>query len=362
MRALVAGVLGALLLGATVQAVSIEDDGCLKCHRLRGLSTVTKENVVKDCSINDALYAHSVHRNVGCTECHDRVEQYPHRRENTAPNCANECHIADPSTKRPFSHEEIVETWKESVHGRNYDKAPNLYPDCNYCHVNSILARPESLELLKKTLGECSVCHEGEEWIKDRLSHVAFKGEVPVGKNGFVFKTLKGRRDGWEVVELCASCHGDEEKMEKALEIEGIEDEYMREHILKAVESYKVTMHAKMLYLDRTDTRAADCLDCHTNSDGNYHDIFTADDTRSSIHPARIAKTCGRSSECHPMASAMNMKNFAVTKWVHMYPLPENLGQKIVWIVEWVFKVLVTVVLLFASGVVILDLLRNLRK
>ena len=62
------------------------------------------------------------------------------------------------------------------------------------------------------------------------------------------------------------------------------------------------------------------------------------------------------------MASAMNMKNFAVTKWVHMYPLPENLGQKIVWIVEWVFKVLVTVVLLFASGVVILDLLRNLRK
>ena len=102
MKALILGIVGALVLSGTALGVGIDDDGCLKCHRLKGLSVVDSSNRVKDCSVSDALYTHSVHRNVGCTECHDQVEQYPHKPENVAANCANKCHVADPSTKKPF--------------------------------------------------------------------------------------------------------------------------------------------------------------------------------------------------------------------------------------------------------------------
>jgi hypothetical protein len=361
-KALILGLSGAIAISTAAFGAGIPDDGCLVCHRLKGLSVVDSKNRVKDCSISDALYAHSIHRNVGCTECHDKVEQYPHRPENTAANCANKCHVVDPSTKKPFSHEKVFKTWKESVHGKNYEKAPDIYPYCSYCHTNDLLIDVTKLSSMKMSMDRCSICHENKDWLKDRLSHVASREPIPVIKNGFTHQFIKTRRDGWEIVELCASCHEDEKKMEKALEIEGIHDKYAREHVLTAVESYKVTMHSKMLYLDREDTRAADCLDCHTNKDGNFHDIFHKEDPRSSINPKNIELTCGRSTECHPLAPKENMKNFATTKWVHMHPIPDSLGQKIVKIIEEFMFWLTTGTLLFAVTIVGLDLLKNLRR
>ena len=363
MRAFILGIAGALAISGTALATGISDDGCLVCHRLKGLSVVDKDNKIKDCSIKEALYAHSIHRNVGCTECHDKIEEYPHKPENVAANCANKCHVADPSTKKPFSHEDVFKTWEESVHGKNYEKAPDIYPYCNYCHTNELLIDVKKFETLEGSFSRCSICHENKNWISDRLSHVAKRQDIPLTENGFVHQFIKTRRDGWEVVELCASCHADREKMEKALEEEGIHDKYEKEHVLTAVESYKVTMHSKMLYLDRSDTRAADCLDCHTNKDGNFHDIFHKEDPRSSINVKNIELTCGRSTECHPLAPEKDMKNFATTKWVHMHPIRgESIGQTVVWVVQEVFVALVTFVLLFASGFIILDLIKNLKK
>ena len=363
MRAFILGIAGALAISGTALATGISDDGCLVCHRLKGLSVVDKDNKIKDCSIKEALYVHSIHRNVGCTECHDKIEEYPHKPENVAANCANKCHVADPSTKKPFSHEDVFKTWEESVHGKNYEKAPDIYPYCNYCHTNELLIDVKKFETLEGSFSRCSICHENKNWISDRLSHVAKRQDIPLTENGFVHQFIKTRRDGWEVVELCASCHADREKMEKALEEEGIHDKYEKEHVLTAVESYKVTMHSKMLYLDRSDTRAADCLDCHTNKDGNFHDIFHKEDPRSSINVKNIELTCGRSTECHPLAPEKDMKNFATTKWVHMHPIRgESIGQTIVWVVQEVFVALVTFVLLFASGLIILDLIKNLKK
>ena len=354
------GILGSLTFVGSALGLGIPDDGCLICHRLKGLSIVEK-NEIKDCSISDALYAHSIHRNVGCTECHTNIKQYPHLPGSGEVNCANKCHVIDPSTGKPFSHEKIFKTWKESVHGKNYEKAPDIYPYCSYCHTNRLLVDVNKLESMKLSLDRCSTCHE-RNWAEDRLSHVASREILPVVKNGFSHEFLKTRRDGWEIVELCASCHENKKKMEKALEIEGIYNKYERERVLTAVESYKVTMHAKMLYLDRNDTRAADCLDCHTNKGGDFHDIFHKSDPRSSINPRNIELTCGRSTECHPLAPKYHMANFATTKWVHMHPVPDSLGQEIVKIVEEFMFWLTTSVLLFGVLIVGLDLLKNLRR
>jgi len=361
-RALIAGILGAVVFSLSSFGMVVKEDGCLVCHRLKGLSVVDKNNLIKDCSINPSLYAHSIHRNVGCTECHSKIEEYPHKPGNEKVNCANKCHVVDPSTKKPFSHEEIYETWKESVHGKNYEKAPDIYPNCVYCHANGLLVDLSKLKSARMSLERCSVCHQNKDWLNDRLAHVLSREPIPVIKNGYVHEFLKTRRDGWEIVELCSSCHADKKKMEKAIKIEGIRNVFERERILTAVDSYKVTMHAKMLYLDRSDTRAADCLDCHTKKGGNFHDIFHKDDPRSSINVKNIELTCGRSTECHPLVPLKHMRNFATTKWVHMHPMMENLGQSIVRIVQLVFRTLVVFVLSLASTIVILDLLRNLRK
>jgi len=360
-KAFILGMAGAVALVTNALGMGINDDGCLSCHRLKGLAIVEKGKI-KDCSINEALYAHSVHRDIACTECHVNIKQYPHREGAGKVNCATQCHVIDPSTNKPFSHAKVYETWKESVHGKNYSKAPDIYPYCTYCHVNKLLVDVKKFESLEGSFERCAVCHQNKEWIEDRLSHVASREDIPLIKNGFVHQFMKTRRDGWEIVELCASCHENKKKMEKAIEIEGITNKYEKEKILDAVESYKVTMHAKMLYLDRNDNRAADCLDCHTNKYGNFHDIFRKSDLRSSINPKNIELTCGRSTECHPLAYAKDMKNFATTKWVHMHPVPESFGQKIVVFMEHFMFWLTTGTLLFAVLIFGLDLFKTLRR
>ncbi|WP_456426062.1 hypothetical protein [Desulfurobacterium sp.] len=369
MRAFIMFLLGMLTLCGTARAnVNIGDDGCLYCHRLKGLSVVeVKENGEKeivDCSINDAKYLHSVHRNIHCTECHTKATSYPHNRAVVREvNCAAKCHVIDPATKRPFSHAAVYKTWEESVHGKNYKKAPDLYPNCQYCHTNRLLVDIKKFETLEGSFDRCYLCHTNKEWSADRLAHVASRMDIPVIRNGYVSQFVKTRRDGWEIVELCASCHENEKKMEEAIEVEGIHNKYLKQRILEAVDSYEKTMHSKMLYLDRSDTRAADCLDCHTNKGGNFHDIFHKDDPRSSINPRNIEMTCGRSTECHPLAPKYHMKNFAQTKWVHVDPvLGEDLSQTIAWGVEEGMFWMASSVILFAAIVVILDTLKFVRR
>ena len=368
-RAFIMFLLGMLTLCGTAQAkVNIGDDGCLYCHRMKGLMTVEVkkegEKEIVDCSINDAKYMHSVHRNIHCTECHTKAVSYPHDRTKVREvNCATKCHVIDPATKRPFSHEKVYKTWEESAHGKNYKKAPDVYPSCQYCHTNRLLVDVKKFETLEGSFDRCYACHNDEKWSADRLAHMASRMDIPEIKNGYVFQFIKTRRDGWEIVELCASCHENEKLMEEAIEVEGIHNKYKIKRILDAVPSYQKTMHSKMLYLDRSDLRAADCLDCHTKKGSNYHDIFPNDDPRASTHPNNIQVTCGRSTECHPLAPKYNMKNFAETKWVHVDPvLGENLGQTIVWIVEEAMFWIAASVILFAAVVVILDTLKFIRR
>ena len=361
MRNFVFGILAFMMVASPVVA-GITDDGCLVCHRLKGLSVVTSNNKVKNCSVSPALYLHSIHRNVGCTECHSKIKAYPHNPANVKANCANKCHMINPSTGKSFSHASIFKTWKESVHGKYYDKAPDIYPSCSYCHTNRLLINVKKFESLNHSFYRCLACHKEKGWTYDRLSHVASRMDVPIIKNGFVSSYLRPGVPKYEINELCESCHANEKMMKKAIKIQGIHNKFYKEHILTAVEGYKMTMHSKMLYLDRSDQRAADCLDCHVNKDGNFHDIFPKSDPRSSINVKNIELTCGKASECHPFVPKYHMKNFATTEWVHFHPIPSSLGQKIVGYVEEFMFWLTWSVLLLAALITGLDLIQILRR
>ena len=113
----------------------------------------------------------------------------------------------------------------------------------------------------------CAACHGGDPSI------MGLEGMDP--KKGYIGKPAPA-----QVVEVCGKCHSDAA--------------FMRQHNpnlrIDQVAEYYTSMHGKRLR-EAQDQRVATCASCHTP-----HSIRTANDARSSVHPLRVADTCG---SCH---------------------------------------------------------------
>ncbi len=126
-----------------------------------------------------------------------------------------------------------------------------------------------------KVLKRCHNCHT-EKGLKGIFTHISHR---------FKHKTS---RSPLEIVELCSSCHADKD-FNNVMGFEGPRAE--------AVETYKETIHYRILQLGGDDT--ADCISCHASE--SIHDIRPASDPQSTIYPDNRYKTC-RSGNCHPNA------------------------------------------------------------
>ena len=91
-----------------------------------------------------------------------------------------------------------------------------------------------------------------------------------------------------DIAATCASCHSDAAYMRKF-------DPQVR---VDQMSQYLTSAHGRAL--SKGETRAATCSDCHTS-----HAIIRVRDSRSSVAPLNVAKTC---SQCH--ADAERMKAF----------------------------------------------------
>jgi predicted CXXCH cytochrome family protein len=93
-----------------------------------------------------------------------------------------------------------------------------------------------------------------------------------------------------EIPQFCARCHSD--------------PNYMRRFNPRVAtgqyDRYKTSVHGKLLR--KGDTKVATCTDCH-----GVHGIRDAKDSRSSVYPQNIPKTCSR---CH--ANAEYMKDYGI--------------------------------------------------
>ena len=89
-----------------------------------------------------------------------------------------------------------------------------------------------------------------------------------------------------EVVELCGSCHGNADMME-------------RHDLPNLLKSYMETFHGKALVFG--DEKSADCTDCHVSSGESIHSIHSMNDPKSASHKDNIYKTCSN-IDCHPDA------------------------------------------------------------
>ncbi len=276
---------------------AVDEENCLFCHGYRGLSYITGED--RDVEgghegefrllyVTEDLYLNSPHGNLKCTDCHAGIEKFPHG-EVKKVDCLIVCHMNEPSSGLPFSHQRVADHLARSAHSR-LDKDGKTkehqgdYPDCITCHQDP-LYRP--LAFLKadmpglegKTIRRCSVCHEENAFMLKFFSH-------------FTSRMQKLRKPG-EVVEMCGKCHGNTEMME-------------RHELSNLLKSYRETYHGKALAFG--DERTADCTDCHVLPGQSIHDIKSMDDPESASYHENIYKTCS-DIDCHPR-SEMNLAGY----------------------------------------------------
>ncbi len=254
---------------------SADKENCLMCHKYRQLGRIDEQGRKRNYSVDENIYANTVHRNVPCRDCHTYITSLPHDPVTEEVNCANECHIKPPFSKENFSHKKIIQIYNESVHGIKEDDPPKLQeakPYCKYCHLNPVYSRVAQERIdYHKTLGRCLNCHE-ERGVTQAYKHITHR---------LVSKTSRSPQ---EIVKLCSkNCHADQEHMAQF---------NVSRESLESVETYNESIHGKAVELGSQE--AADCVSCHATT--AIHDIYKKDNPKAMVNPKNRAKTC---EQCH---------------------------------------------------------------
>jgi len=242
---------------------------CLICHKYRRLRAYDEKGTLHNFYVDTHLFNQSIHRQLSCVSCHSDVEQIPHNKAEKV-DCAKACHLDRwrSLTGSDFSHREVANKFRDSIHGVKPDDPPEvaqLKPDCKYCHLNDLYTLPEEVPS-EEVLARCLNCHK-EQGLQETFVHISHR---------FKHKTS---RPPLEIVELCASCHADKD-FQNVVGFTGPKAE--------AVDTYKDTIHYRILQFGGNDT--AECINCHATQ--SIHDIRPPSDPQSSIHPDNRFKTC----------------------------------------------------------------------
>ena len=267
------------------QAFAVDEENCLLCHKYSGLGRIDEKGKKHLYYVNEKLYNQSVHGKIRCGECHLGIENFPHKNVKKV-DCATACHLTDPATGRPFSHAGMIEKYEMSVHGKGTAENPKKHiedlPTCTYCHDNRIYQPINKLAgreqgIAQEIFDRCIGCHTNNAWTEAFYYHFT--------------ERLHQRRSSKLMVELCTSCHEDEEKMAR--------------NNLKPVSTFRDTFHWQAIKYG--DPNAPNCITCHAPVGYFSHEIMPKRDARSAIYKDNLVRTCsnqGGVQVCHPDATA----------------------------------------------------------
>jgi len=349
-----------------------DPDGCFSCHGLKGLQYIDKRGLLRDASIDQSHYYGSLHGSVPCKDCHRQIRYYPHKEENGAVDCAETCHVNEPSDGEAFTHKKVVEEFAASSHGsgatKGFTGANRLQeedrsesPSCRRCHSNTAYIEAHQMEKFKAafqhTDTECGSCHQGETWMNQLSGHILRR---------FVGARWKKSASN----KICNDCHADLEQMQKvklsdpktAADQNNNKDVKNREkhpssyRWQQASVSYAKSLHSRILVTG--DESGASCLDCHApNGNGLRHGIRNALDKNSPTHEDNLVTTCGQSS-CHEFAKDAANNGFVKSDQHSLDQIPFN-EYSLASLIDpqrlqsnWYrgFLVLMTIMLIFTMG------------
>jgi len=321
------------LIAFSGQASAGDELNCVMCHKHRGLSRIDENGEFRLFYINQELFDSGPHRRNKCKDCHTDIDRIPHKPAKKV-DCAQQCHIVEPSGQKKFTHKPIAKTLARSAHGKldaegNPKPYQEDYPGCKDCHDQPFY-RPISVYkgqvhsgVSERAVARCKSCHTSGDFAEDFYEHVTSR--------------LRKTRFPLETIEVCAKCHQD--------------PEFRKRHELDdVVTTYKQTFHGKLIALGSEKT--PDCLDCHVVTGENTHLIESQTVATSAVYKDNVPGTCG-TEDCHTKAGA-NLAGFQthVTYDREKYPLQFYMLMG--------FKGLMALVLYFFLTLIFLELLRRL--
>jgi len=280
---------------------------CLQCHpRAAEAPHLSRPGAVQCDSCHKGYRGHVVSGNVRqapgpggrtptCTDCHghhgilprtDAASPVSHA---SVPDLCGRCH-------GPGSTEPYAPSYLNSVHGRAHTRSPAgpaaVCTDCHGAHAKESADTLVTLVSRPHLPGTCGKCHQKEVAAYRASIHgqaVAQKrqeaavctdchGEHDIRRA----KDPQSRVHPSHIPETCGQCHG-------AVAL-------MARHAMNAYSypTYRETYHG--IANEYGSEVVANCASCH-----GVHDVRPSSDPRSSIHPANLARTCGK---CHQGASA----------------------------------------------------------
>lgn len=239
----------------------------------------------------------------GCSDCHGNPHDIKegtdpfssHSRANIPALCAR-CHADTKIIKKyDIPVADPYAAYKDSVHGRAVAQGNLKAAVCSDCHGAHTIqpGREMSSRTAKKAIpADCGKCHDRifADFEASIHGQAAARGiwDAPVctdchGEHGI----LKKDEDGSPVspsqlaARTCGRCHEDLTIAKRYGLRRGRTSSYLASYHGLAVRRGSVTV--------------ANCASCHGG-----HKILPSSDPKSSIHPSRLAETCG---SCHPGAS-----------------------------------------------------------
>jgi len=265
---------------------------CLKCHRDPSLSMTFPSGEVLSLHLDVEVYGQSVHGDrLDCIDCHQRNRDYPHP-------------SLEVGSRRDFARAEYevckrchFENYTRTLDSMHFEAMAEGNADaaiCTDCHTaHAVTPLEESGTKIAQT---CSNCHQDiYETYTESVHGSALLEENPDvphcitchGVHNIASATTASFRRA--SVDLCAKCHADEELMDKY---------DISSRVLK---TYLDDFHGKTVgfYQEQTPEVWPDvavCSDCH-----GVHDIKSVDDPESSVVKENLVTTC---RQCHTDATS----------------------------------------------------------
>jgi len=207
------------------------------------------------------------------------------------------CHLDDPAVRaRMTPGAGFIAAYDQSVHGKALRGGNAKAPTCADCHGSHEMAKgfePGSKASKQHISATCGKCHEKVAHVYDQSVHgaavAAGSAESPSCTDCHGEHTIKKAKDPDSPVaaanvseQVCSPCHSSVRLSAKY----GIRNDRFK--------TFEDSFHG--LAIRGGSVSAANCASCHGS-----HDILPSKDPRSTIHPSRLAATCGK---CHPGATA----------------------------------------------------------
>lgn len=265
---------------------------CLSCHGNPDLSLTLPNGDELSLYISQDDLDHSVHSSVGieCEACHNDITEYPHPElEYESARELSRAYYQTCEKCHSLNYEKAL----DSMHAQAAQAGNLDAPICTDCHgAHDVRSPDEPRSLISET---CRQCHtEIVDTYRQSVHGAALMEEenqdVPVCTDCHGVHNIQDPRTVQFRVaepELCAGCHADEKLMGRYGLSADVYSIYKHSWHGVDVSVYKAKWPT--IWHD-----SAVCSDCH-----GIHDIRSTDDPRSKVNPDNLLATC---QQCHPTA------------------------------------------------------------